>query len=1098
MKPEPSFRQKSFPILVAVVVLVLMAVTGFVANTLYRSHQRYLEEADNTARNLSAVLDNALQSHFQEVDLALQRARREFSDMHSEGRFTPERFSAYLRSLKERVPQAASIRGADAQGMVVYGEDIDPAKPVDLKVREFYQRARDEDGLVFGVPVRSRITGKMVFPLVTALRKPDGSFGGVAYINMNNARISTLIASLKLGPHGVITLVDNRRRLLHRYPELDGVEPGKQLGVSPLAEALMDKGGKQLSYAAVSRLDGEMRRFSVQRIGDYPVLVVVGLSERDILDPWYGEVRSALAFLLALYLVSAVLLWAKRTAVTRQGQAVQALAESETRFRSLTEGLPQMVWTTSDARHFDFLSHHWTEFSGIDRAALAQPGAVRALTHEDDLPLVRAAWTRALHGKREFRCSCRLRRHDGEWRFFDIHALAQIDGGGKVCGWVGSATDITEQRAAHEALLKAKDEALAAGRAKSDFLANMSHEIRSPMDAVLGMLQLLQKTPLDGVQRDYAAKAATSARALLGILNDILDFSKVEEGKLALEVQPFSFDKLLRELAAILSVNAGGKGIEVLFNVSPNVPVWIAGDELRLQQILLNLLGNAIKFTERGEVVLSVTPEAGSTDTLALHFSVRDTGIGIAPESLAHIFDGFSQAEASTARRFGGTGLGLAISQRLVHLMGGTLSVHSTQGQGSTFEFTITVGRTEQQSVRQMSHALQYLRCLVVDDSPTGRDVLAAIVRSFGWRAESVASGEDALAALAQRPFDVVLIDWRMPGLDGWETTVRLRGQVPAPLAPLVIMVTAHERELIAKTQGKFRPVLDAMLAKPVTASVLFDTVTELRLASGRQPDVAAVARTAAPAPGPADARLSGLRVLVVDDNAVNLQVARELLAACGAAISVADGGAAAVDAVCERGREFDLILMDIQMPDIDGYAATAAIHARLGNGAPPIVAMTANAMSSDRDAAHAAGMVAHVGKPFDLEQLIGVILRCARRPIASEPCLNVAAALKRLGGSLTVYQMALRGFEGEMEKLTGQLANAMESDSAELGAAALHVMRSLAGMVGAERLAALAQDAEQRLRQAPPPQQRWDAVAVVMAEAELAVRAAAEQVQGA
>jgi two-component system, sensor histidine kinase and response regulator len=287
------------------------------------------------------------------------------------------------------------------------------------------------------------------------------------------------------------------------------------------------------------------------------------------------------------------------------------------------------------------------------------------------------------------------------------------------------------------------------------------------------------------------------------------------------------------------------------------------------------------------------------------------------------------------------------------------------------------------------------------------------------------------------------------------------------------------------------------MLAKPITASILFDTVTELRLATRRLPAGPVAPLPPQPSPGPADARLAGLRVLVVDDNAVNLQVARELLAACGAAISVADGGAAAVDAVCDRGREFDLLLMDIQMPDMDGYAATAAIHARLGNGAPPIVAMTANAMSSDRDAAHAAGMVAHIGKPFDLEQLIGVILRYARRPVAAQPCLNVAAALKRLGGSLTVYQMALRGFEGEMEKLTGQLSNAMESDSGELGAAALHVMRSLAGMVGAERLAALAHDAELGLMLMPPVAQRWDKVASVMAEAELAIRAAGEQVQG-
>jgi len=1093
MKPDSPLRAKSvFSILVGAVAVVLLAVSAFVALTLFQSRQRYFDEADNTARNLSAVLDNALHSHFQEVDLALQRARREFADMHAQERFQPDAFSAFLRTLRERIPQADAVRGADASGMVVYGEGIEAGKPVDLSVREFYQRVLTERTLVFGVPVRSRITGKMVFPLATALLRPDGSFGGAAYVNMNSARISALTASLKIGPHGVITLVDERRRLLHRYPEIAGAISGKPMSVSPLAASLMDGGGKQASYAAASKLDGELRHFSVERVGDYPVFIVVGLAERDILAPWHDEVRNGLAFLLVVYLLSGALVVGVRMALRRQTEAAQALVNSERRFRSLTEGLPQMVWTTPDGHRFDFLSHHWSDYSGMTPQALARSGAMRTLMHEDDRAAVRALWKAAMDSGGEFRSACRLRRHDGAWRVFDNHALPQRDAGGKVAGWVGSSTDITEQREAQALLERTKDEALAAADAKSAFLANMSHEIRSPMNAVLGMLQLLQRTALDGVQRDYADKAVTSARALLGILNDILDFSKVEEGKLALDVQPFSVDRLLRELGAILSINADGKGIEVLFDVSPAVPRWLMGDALRLQQVLLNLAGNAIKFTERGEVVLSVAPEHVAADSVTLHVSVRDTGIGIAPAHLAHIFDGFSQAESSTARRFGGTGLGLAISQRLVRLMGGELRVRSAPGAGSTFDFCITLGRTAQQDAHAISPALQFLRCLVVDDSATGRDVMAAMVRSFGWRAECAASGEESLAALAARPFDIVLMDWRMPGIDGWETAARLRRAVAPERAPLVLMVTAHERELIATTGGKLAPVLDAMLAKPVTASVLFDTVAGLRLAD--KPAAAVDAPRQAPPARAADTRLAGLHLLVVDDNAVNLQVARELLAGAGAAITVAGGGAAAVDAVCDSDAAFDLILMDIQMPDMDGYVATAAIHARLGAAAPPIVAMTANAMSSDRDAAHAAGMAGHVGKPFELERLIGVIVRHARGAGAIGSGLNAAAALQRLGGSLNVYQMALRGFGGEMDTLTSQLSDAMEADKAVPARAALHTMRSLAGMVGAERLAVLIAQAERMLGLASPAPQRWDGVSAVLAEAALAVRAAADQ----
>lgn len=1115
MKTESPDKPKSvFPVLVGAVLLVLAAVSAFVGFTLYQSKQRYYAEADTTSRNLVMALEAALHSHFNEVDLALQNARRQFRDMHAEGSFTPEAFSSYLRSLKERVPQASSIRGSDAGGMVVYGEDIDPARIQDLKVREFYQRALTERGLVIGFPVKSRISGEMVFPLAYALTYPDGRFGGTAYFLLNNARIGEMMSSLNLGKHGVISLIDTRHRLLHRYPDVAGLALGAKVNVNAKVAAFMATGAKQDSFVATSSVDGERRHSTLRRVGAYPIYAGVGFSERDILAPWYGEVRNGAAFLLVLFLLSAALLAGLRMALNRQQQALselerkeaslqtslEALTVSETRFRSLTEGLPQMVWTTHGTLVFDFFSHHWPEYTGLSREQLASADAFGAIVHPDDQEGMRQAWAEARASGGELRHACRLRRHDGSWRVFDNHALPQPDSSGAIVGWVGSSTDITEQREAHDALMLAKDQALAAGRAKSDFLANMSHEIRSPMNAVLGMLQLLQRTPLEARQRDYAAKAETSAKALLGILNDILDYSKVEEGKLALDPHPFSFDKLLRELAVILSANASGKDVEVLFNISPDLPRWVEGDELRLQQVLLNLTGNAIKFTPRGEVVLSASPGAASDDRIEVNFSVRDTGIGIAADKLEHIFDGFSQAEASTARRFGGTGLGLAISQRMVALMGGTLRVSSTPGRGSTFEFTVTMGRTSQQSARDANHALQHLRCLVVDDNPTGRSVMAAIVQSFGWRTDSVGSGDEALTAADAKAYDVILVDWRMPGMDGWETSKRLRQQAPPHRAPLIVMVTAYERELLVKTQGKLDPVLDAMLSKPVTASVLFDTVTDLRLGNaGIAPELSAMAALAA-----ADTRLAGMRLLVVDDNVMNQQVARELLGACGAQIEVADGGRAALAAVCDSGRSFDLILMDIQMPDIDGYAATAEIHARIGPAAPPIVAMTANAMSSDRDAAHAAGMADHVGKPFDLEQLIGVILRHARKPgvtAVAEPALtrqaepaqlNVAAALARLGGSTTVYQIALRGFKGEMGKLTQQLAGAMESDQAELGAAALHVMKGLAGMIGADRLAATAQQAEQQLRLAAP--QAWEAVAQVLVEAELAVNAACTQ----
>jgi signal transduction histidine kinase/CheY-like chemotaxis protein len=963
--------RKLFPALVATVALVLAAVSAFVCWTLYQSHERYFAEAANNARNVATSLEHALDSHFEEVDLALQRARREFQDLHAQGRFTPQRFSDYLISLKERLPQALSIRGADANGMVVYGEDIDPAKINDLKIREFYQRVLTERDLVFGVPVRSRISHQMVFPLIYAMTLPDGSFGGAAYVSMSTARITEMMSALNLDKHGIVSLVDTRRRLLHRYPELPGEPDPAPRTMSAVATAAMESGAPRAAFNVVSQLDGERRHYSLERIGHYPIYVVVGLSERDFLAPWYREAYTGAIFLAVLYLLAGLLLVGARAALQQQKGAVDALVAKE---KVLQEAL-------------------------------------------------------------------------------------------------------ADQREAHAALIVAKDQALAAGRAKSDFVANMSHEIRSPMNAVFGMLQLLQRTAMSALQRDYVAKAEISARALLGILNDILDFSKVEEGKLELDPQSFSIDRMLRELAVILSANASGKGIEVLFDISPALPHALVGDALRLQQVLLNLAGNAIKFTEQGEVVLCVRPVASRAGTLEVEFAVRDTGIGIAPEHLDHIFDGFAQAEASTARRFGGTGLGLTISARLVQLMGGTLAVRSVPGKGSVFSFAIALGLTSEALAPRQE--MQKLRCLVVDDNTTGREVLGAIVRSFGWHADLVPGAIEALGALAhaRSPYDVVFIDWRMPGMDGWEASERIRAMAGGGRAPLIVMVTAHDRELVTQKQAGLNPLLDAMLAKPVTASVVFDKVAELRL--GQRETQA----TVAPARG---TRLHGMRLLLVEDNAMNQLVARELLRGEGAQVAVAAGGGEAIDAV---GREvFDLILMDIQMPDMDGYAATAIIRERLGAAAPPIVAMTANAMESDRRAASAAGMADHVGKPFDLDRLVDVILGHAA-PAAAAAVLDAKGALARLGGDARVYATALQGFDAEMAALGAQLGAAREIGDKVAAARALHNTRSLSGMIGASALFDAAQAAETRCRSGSAD--CWDAVEQVLAEAARARTAA-------
>ena len=650
---------------------------------------------------------------------------------------------------------------------------------------------------------------------------------------------------------------------------------------------------------------------------------------------------------------------------------------------------------------------------------------------------------------------------------------------------VGFRVDITE-------LVNATEAAQQASLSKSQFLANMSHEIRMPMNAILGMTALLRRTELTPRQADYAAKTEGAARSLLGLLNDILDFSKVEAGKMTLDPQPFQIEPLLRDLSVILAANVGDKNVEVLFDIDPALPRQLVGDAMRLQQVLINLAGNAIKFTPDGEVVVAMRLLALEPAAATLEISVRDTGIGIAPENQERIFSGFTQAEASTTRRFGGSGLGLAISQRLVAMMGGELQLDSALGQGSRFHFSLrlplaadsaadtdagTTSAGPANRPEEASVATVALRALVVDDNVTTREVMARMGRSLGWTVAVADSGEQALALLqaataAGLPCEAVFVDCQMPGLDGWETSRRIH-RLPGP-TPVVVMVTAHGHEVLARRGVADQALLDGFLVKPITAMMLLEAVHDARTGDPYP-------QHGLPRPGDGGQPLAGMRLLVVEDNPNNQQVARELLEGEGALVQIAQHGREGVEAVAAADPPFDVVLMDLQMPVMDGFTATRRIREDLGLLDLPIVAMTANAMASDREACLAVGMNDHVGKPFDLDHLIGVLrkhagrlpVRAGRAP-AQEPALtdalrqaavvagvDLGAALKRLGHQRGVYARMLRGFVHDLAAMSDQLrVQVAHGDGASL-ARQLHTLKGLAATLGAQRLAAAAAAAE-------------------------------------
>ncbi len=652
--------------------------------------------------------------------------------------------------------------------------------------------------------------------------------------------------------------------------------------------------------------------------------------------------------------------------------------------------------------------------------------------------------------------------------------------------------DVTERKQALLALQDARAAAEAASTAKSQFLANMSHEIRTPMNAILGMLTLLRKTEMTARQADYAAKSDGAARQLLGLLNEILDFSKIEAGKMELDPQPFVLEQLLRDLSVILAAGVGAKPVEVLFDIDPQLPRTLVGDAMRLRQVLINLGGNAIKFTASGEVLLRVLVLQRSAQDVTLQFSVLDSGIGIAAENKTRIFSGFTQAESSTTRRFGGTGLGVAISQRFVALMGGELTLDSELGRGSRFAFTITLplpnpANLPEQAFDAESPQGPAWRTLIVDDNTHARVLLARMGQDLGWQVEQAASGEQALNLLqakadAGAPFQLVFVDGQMPGLDGWQTCQRIRELGLKGEAPVLMMVTAQGRDLYAQQAQAEHDSVDGFVLKPLTASMLLDAA----LAAGSARRLTRPSRMPGTAAG--EQRLSPLRILLVEDNLNNQQVAAELLSDEGAKVDIANHGREALDFLAVAPEAFDVVLMDLQMPVMDGLSAARLIRQELGLMRLPIVAMTANAMSSDREACLAAGMNDHVGKPFNLDELVRVLRKLGglEHVPAAEPArlavqqptgeldaesaaalaagVDLELALRRLGGKRASYVRLLGSFVRDLALLPEQLRGQLAQGDFESATRLLHTLKGTAATLGATAMAAEAGEAEARL----------------------------------
>ena len=749
-------------------------------------------------------------------------------------------------------------------------------------------------------------------------------------------------------------------------------------------------------------------------------------------------------------------------------------AEEELRkLSSAVEQSPVSVVITDPDGIIEYVNPKFTEVTGysIEEALGQNPSILSAGIQSSEF--YKALWDTIKDGciwQGEFA----NKRKNGEiyWENAVISSIRNDEN--RVSHYVAVKEDITERKQKDQELKEAKEAAEVATQAKSDFLANMSHEIRTPMNAIIGMSHLCLGTELKPRQKDYIEKVYTSAQSLLGIINDILDFSKIEAGKLEIESIPFRMDEVLDNLGNLIALKAQEKGLELLFDTHPDVPKALLGDPLRLGQILLNLTGNAVKFTENGEIVVRTEPLRITEEAVEIRVSVQDTGIGMTREQCNRLFQSFSQADTSTTRKYGGTGLGLAISKKLTELMAGRIWVESEPGAGSAFIFTAVFGRTldmEKRIQESRPADLDQFKVLVVDDIASSREMLEATLLSFSFRVTCVNSGQDALTALekcpSDDPFKLVLMDWKMPGMDGIEATKRIKNHPSLKHMPTVIMVTAYGREEVMQQAENVG--MEGFLIKPVTSSTLLDTIMEVLGEKGgfrgaaRSDDTWKIK--------PIDA-IRGAHVLLAEDNKINQQVAEELLGQAGVKVTIANNGK---EAVAQLEKEmFDAVLMDVQMPEMDGYEATQTIRKNLEFKDLPIIAMTANVMAGDREKCLEAGMNDHVAKPIDPDKLFASLLQwippreLVLNPTDIEPRVSVQASgmltgdldgidietgLKRVGGNAKLYGKLLQDFYQDHRNDGQSIREAIDGDNVDVAQRIAHTIKGVSGSIGAAEL---------------------------------------------
>ncbi len=800
------------------------------------------------------------------------------------------------------------------------------------------------------------------------------------------------------------------------------------------------------------------------------------------------------------------------TDITERKRNEQALAASEKKIRRILETSAEGFWLIDN-------NTVTVEVNDAMCAILRRPREqiigrrIFEFTDEANTRIFKENVSRRAHGE-SGAYEVSLSAPDGSLVPCQFSASPLLDENGSKIGAFALCTDITLRKQQETEIIAARQKAEEATQMKSMFLANMSHEIRTPMNAIIGLSHLALKTSLNPKQRDYVSKIHNAGTSLLAVINDILDFSKIEAGKLEIETTDFKLDEVISSVTTLTAQKAHEKGLEFLAHVAPRIPEHLRGDPLRLGQILTNFVNNAVKFTERGEIRLDIELVEHTGEKVQLKFSVRDTGIGMTREQAARLFQPFTQADMSTTRKHGGTGLGLTISRRLVELMGGRIWLESEPGVGSTFFFTVWLGVGAQKgSGKIVPEQLARLRVLVVDDNPTAREILQEPLSTVVSKVDTATSGAEALEAIRRHdqnePYDIVFMDWRMPAMDGLLASRHIKSDETLSHQPAIVLVTAFGREEVREEAERLQ--LDGFLVKPVTKSMIVDTLVNVFAHAG---EAEASRSEAEHAPS-----LRGARILLAEDNEINQQIAIELLEGAGATVTIASNGREAVDILCQGPQPptFNVVLMDLQMPEMDGYQATAKLRADPRFSTLSIVAMTAHATIEERQRCLTAGMNDHISKPIDpamLYETVGRVIKTGHGSLGSasgesdslvaakegqpsrtttgEPPsslsqgtapgqgtpmsagadslpsiegLDTADGLSRVAGNRKLYVKLLRQFLEQEGVVLAQISAALIQNDLALAERLAHTLKGVAGNIGAKSVQAAAGAVEKRIR---------------------------------